>query len=52
MTTMEIIMACVGLLLCAVIFSVVFILIMLVIWWVFRTDMNIEIDSSEWEEDQ
>lgn len=22
-----------------------------IVWWVFKTDMDIEIDSSEWEEE-
>lgn len=51
MTTMEIILSCIGMILCAIIFSLVCIVIMGIVWWVFRTDMDIEIDSSEWEEE-
>lgn len=50
MTTMEIILSCVGLIICAVIFALVGIVIFGIVWWIFRTDMDIEIDSSEWEE--
>lgn len=52
MTTMEIILSCIGMILCAIIFSLVCIVIMGIVWWVFKTDMDIEIDSSEWEEEQ
>lgn len=52
MTTMEILMSCVGLIICAVIFALVGIVIIGIVWWVFKTDMDIEIDSSEWEEEQ
>lgn len=54
MTTMEILMTCMGFLLCVAIFAVVSILMMLVIWWMFKTDkdINIDLDSSEWEEEQ
>lgn len=52
MTLAEIITACIGLVLCAIIFSVVCILIICVIWWVFRTDMDIEIETKDWEEEQ
>jgi len=52
MTTMEIMMACAGLLICAGIFTAVCLLIICVIWWVFRTNMDIEIDINEWEEEK
>lgn len=52
MTTIEILMSCVGLIVCAVIFALVGIVIAGIIWWVFKTDKDIEIDSSEWEEEQ
>lgn len=52
MTMLEILMSCVGLIICAVIFALVGIVIIGIVWWVFRTDMDIEIDSSEWEEEQ
>lgn len=51
MTTMEIILSCIGMILCAVIFALVGIVIIGIIWWVFKTDKDIEIDSSEWEEE-
>lgn len=46
-------MTCLGFLLCVAIFAVVNILMMLVIWWMFKTDkdIDIDIDSSEWEEE-
>ena len=49
MTMLEILMSCVGLIICAVIFALVGIVIIGIVWWVFRTDMDIEIDSSEWD---
>lgn len=52
MTTMEILMACVGFLLCTGIFTVVCLLIMLVIWWTFKTDINVEINVNEWEKER
>ena len=52
MTMLEILMSCVGLIICAVIFALVGIVIIGIVWWVFRTDMDIEIDSSKWEEEQ
>lgn len=52
MTTMEILIACVGLIICAVVFALVCIVIAGIIWWVFKTDMDIEIDVNEWEEEQ
>lgn len=50
MTTMEILMACVGMLICCTVFALVGIVIFGIVWWIFKTDMDIEIDSSEWEE--
>ena len=52
MTTFEIVMACVGFILCAVIFTLVCIVIFGIVWWVFRTDKDIEIESEKWEEEQ
>lgn len=52
MTTMEIIMACVGLIICAFVFTLVCIVIMGIIWWVFKTDMDIEIETEKWEEEE
>lgn len=52
MTTMEILMSCVGLLICAFIFALVGIVIAGIIWWVFRTNMDIKIESEKWEEEQ
>lgn len=45
MTTFEIVMACVGFILCAVIFTLVCIVIFGIVWWVFRTDKDIEIED-------
>ena len=52
MTMLEILMSCVGLIICAVIFALVGIVIIGIVWWIFKTGMDIEIDSSEWEEEQ
>lgn len=52
MTTIEIIMSCVGLIVCAIISALVCIVIMGIVWWVFKKDMDIEIDTEEWEEEQ
>lgn len=51
MTAIEIIMACVGLIICAFIFTLVCIVVMGIIWWVFKTDMDIEIETEKWEEE-
>lgn len=51
MTTVNLFWAFVGFILCAIIFSVVCIMIMSVIWWVFKTNQDIEINSNEWEDE-
>lgn len=51
MTMMEILMACVGFLLCMGIFTVVCLLIMLVVWWIFKTNQDIEIETEDWEDE-
>lgn len=52
MTAGEIITALIGFVILTVIFTVVVILILGVIWWVFKTDMDIEIETEKWEEEQ
>lgn len=52
MTAGEIITALIGFVILTVVFVLVGIVILGVIWWAFKTDMDIEIDSSEWEEEQ
>ena len=52
MTMLEILMSCVGLIICAVIFALVCIVIAGIIWWVFKTNMDIDIESEKWEEEQ
>lgn len=47
MTPIEIVWACVGFILCAVIFALVGIVIAGIIWWVFKTDKDITIDEEE-----
>lgn len=51
MTLIDIIMACVGMLITAIVVAMVGIVIIGIVWWIFKTDMDIEIDSSEWEEE-
>lgn len=51
MTAGEIITALIGFVILTVIFTMVVILILGVIWWVFRTDMDIEIETEKWEEE-
>lgn len=52
MSIIEIILSCIGMIACAVIFALVGIVIVGIIWWVFRTNMDIEIESEKWEERQ
>lgn len=52
MSFIEIIMSCVGLLLCTIIFALVCIVILGVVCWIFRTGKDIEIETEEWEEEQ
>ena len=52
MTLINIIMACAGMLITAIVVAMVGIVIIGIVWWVFRTDTDIEIiDYSEWEEE-
>ena len=45
-------MACVGILITAIVVAMVGIVIIGIVWWVFKTDKDIEIiDYSEWEEE-
>jgi len=52
MTAGEIITALIGFVILTVVFVLVVILILGVIWWVFKTDMDIQIESEKWEEEQ
>ena len=49
MTLMEIIWACLGFILCAIIFALVSIVIMGIVWYVFKTDKDITIDGEDYE---
>lgn len=51
MTAGEIMTALIGFVILTVVFVLVVILILGVIWWVFRTDMDIEIETERWEEE-
>lgn len=51
MTTMEILMACVGMLICCTVFALVGIVIAGIIWWVFTAEVDIA-PEKEWEEEQ
>lgn len=51
MTTMEILMACIGLVICSVVVSAVAVAIMVVVWHLFKTDMDIQIESEKWEDE-
>lgn len=50
MTMLDIIMACVGMLITAIVVAMVVILILGVIWWVFKTDKDIETEEREEEQ--
>ena len=52
MATIDILIACVGMLICCAVFALVGVVIAGIIWWVFRTNMDIEIESEKWEEEQ
>ena len=52
MTTMEILWSCIGLVICSVVVSAVAVAILLVVWHLFKTDMDIQIESEKWEEEQ
>ena len=49
MTPMEIILAVVGFMLCAIIFALISIVIMGIVWYVFKTDKDITIDEDNYE---
>lgn len=51
MTAGEIMTALIGFVILTVVFVLVVILILGVIWWVFKTDMDIEIETERWEEE-
>lgn len=51
MTGMDIVWACVGLILCAVIFIVIFLVILVAVSWTLKADQNVEIDFDESEEE-
>lgn len=50
MTTMEIILSCIGMILCAIIFSLVCIVIAGIVWYTFKTDKDIETEEREEEQ--
>jgi hypothetical protein len=52
MATIDILIACVGMLICCTVFALVGVVIAGIIWWVFRTNMDIEIESEKWEEEK
>ena len=47
---MDILWAAVGFVICAVLFSLMCIL-MIVVWWMFKTNQDIEIETEDWEEE-
>lgn len=49
---MEILWSCIGLVICSVVLSAVAVAIMLVVWHLFKTDMDIEIETEKWEDEQ
>ena len=51
MTLIDIIMACVGMLITAIVVALALIVIAGIIWYTFKTDMDIEIETEEWEEE-
>ena len=51
MTTMEILCSCIGLVICSVVVSAVAVIIMLIVWHLYKTDMDVEIESEKWEEE-
>lgn len=52
MTLIDIIMACVGMLITAIVMAMVGIVIAGIVWYTFKTDMDIEINPEEREEEQ
>lgn len=51
MTTIDILWACVGFILCTVIFIVIFLVILVAVSWTLKADQNVEIDFEESEEE-
>lgn len=51
MTMMDILWAAVGFVICAVLFSLICILMIVVVWWIFKTNQDIEIETEDWEEE-
>lgn len=51
MTMLDIIMACVGMLITAIVVAMVGIVIAGIIWYTFKKDKDIEIETEEWEEE-
>lgn len=51
MSMMDILWACVGFLICAVMFTLICLAIIFVVWWVFKTNQDIEIEYKDWEEE-
>lgn len=51
MTMMDILWAAVGFVICAVLFSLICILMIVVVWWMFKTNQDIEIETEDWEEE-
>ena len=49
MTPFELIMACVGFILCATLFALCAIVIIGIVCWVFKTEMDITIDEEDYE---
>ena len=51
MTIMDFVWAFIGFLICIVILTVVILGIMLVLWWIFKTGQDMEIEYKDWEEE-
>lgn len=51
MTMMDILWAAVGFVICAVLFTLICLLMLGVIWWVFKNNLNIEIETEDWEDE-
>ena len=51
MTTIDVLWACVGFILCAVIFTVICLLVLVAVTWTLKTDQDIENEFENWEEE-
>ena len=51
MTAIDIVLACVGLVLCAVIFTVICLLVLVTICWTLKTGHDVESEFENWEEE-